>query len=114
MTEPFEDFQVEIDAALADPVRRVRVDAYGQEIDLILALEGIRESVGMTQEAFAALAEMSQENVSRIERATDVKVSTIQRLARTAGARLELTAVMPTGQRISLLKRYPVPEAGEE
>lgn len=104
MTEPFEDFQVEIDAALADPVRRARVDAFGREIDLILALAGIREAVGLTQEEFAALADMSQENVSRIERATDVKLSTIQRLARTAGAELELTAVMPGGKRVALIK----------
>ena len=108
MTEPFEDFQGEIDAALTDPVRRARVDAYGREIDVILALEGIRAALGMTQEAFAALAEMSQENVSRIERATDVKVSTIHRLTRTAGARLELTAVMPTGERVALLKSDPL------
>ena len=104
MTEPFEDFQVEIDAALSDPVRRARVEAFGREIDLILALAGIREAVGMTQEEFAALADMSQENVSRIERATDVKLSTIQRLARTAGAKLELTAVMPGGKRVALLR----------
>lgn len=104
MTEPFEDFQVDIDVALSDPVRRARVDAFGREIDLILALAGIREAVGMTQEEFASLAEMSQENVSRIERATDVKLSTIQRLARTAGAQLELTAVMPGGKRVPLLK----------
>lgn len=108
MTDPFEDFQGEIDAALTDPVRRARVDAYGREIDVILALEGIREALGMTQAAFAALAEMSQENVSRIERATDVKVSTIRRLTRTAGARLELTAVMPTGERVALLKSDPL------
>ncbi len=108
MTDLFEDFQGEIDAALTDPVRRARVDAYGREIDVILALEGIRAALGMTQEAFAALAEMSQENVSRIERATDVKVSTIHRLTRTAGARLELTAVMPTGERVALLRSDPL------
>lgn len=104
MTRQFEDFQGEIDAALADPVRRARVEQHGREIDLILALSAVREAVGMTQEDFAAAAMMSQENVSRIERATDVKLSTIRRLARTAGAHLELTAVMPGGQRVPLLR----------
>ena len=104
MTEPFEEFQTDIDAALADPVRRARVEEYGRQIDLILALSAIREAVGMTQQDFAAAALMSQENVSRIERATDVKLSTIQRLARTAGAQLELTAVMPGGKRVPLLR----------
>jgi protein-disulfide isomerase-like protein with CxxC motif len=104
MTNEFSDFQDEIDAAMADPVQRARVEQHGREIDLILALSAIREAVGMTQEGFAAAAEMSQENVSRIERATDVKLSTIQRLAKTAGARLELVAVMPGGKRVPLLR----------
>jgi hypothetical protein len=104
MSEQSDDFQTEIDAALADPVRRARVEEYGRQVDLILALSAIREAVGMTQEGFAAAAMMSQENVSRIERATDVKLSTIQRLARTAGAQLELNAVMPGGKRVSLLR----------
>lgn len=104
MTNEFSDFQDEIDAAMADPVQRARVEQYGREIDLILALSAIREAVGMTQEGFAAAAMMSQENVSRIERATDVKLSTIQRLAKTAGAQLELVAVMPGGKRVPLLR----------
>lgn len=104
MTEGSDDFQGEIDAALADPVRRARVEEFGRQIDLILALSAIRETVGMTQEDFAAAAMMSQENVSRIERATDVKLSTIRRLAKTAGAELELVAVMPGGKRVPLLK----------
>ncbi len=104
MTEGSEDFQSEIDAALADPVRRARVEEFGRQIDPILALSAIREAVGMTQEDFAAAGMMSQENVSRIERATDVKLSTIQRLAKTAGAQLELIAVMPGGKRVPLLR----------
>lgn len=102
--EDFSDFQGEIDAAMADPVQRARVEQYGREIDLILALSAIREAVGMTQEGFAEAADMSQENVSRIERATDVKLSTIRRIAKTAGARLELTAIMPGGKRVPLLR----------
>jgi DNA-binding transcriptional regulator YiaG len=104
MTGEFDDFQSEIDVAQADPVRRARVEQYSRQIDLILALSAIRDAVGMTQEDFAAAAMMSQENVSRIERATDVKLSTIQRLARTAGAELELVAVMPDGRRVPLLR----------
>jgi len=68
------------------------------------ALSALRGALGMTQEDFATELSMSQENVSRIERATDVKMSTIQRLAKTAGATLELVAVMPGGRRVSLLK----------
>ena len=98
------DFQTEIDAAMADPVRRARIEQYGREIDVILDLSALREAVGVTQEDFAAAASMSQENVSRIERATDVKLSTIRRLARTAGEQLELNAVFPNGKKVSLFR----------
>lgn len=98
------DFQAEIDTAMADPVRRARIEQYGREIDVILALATLRQAVGMTQEDFASAASMSQENVSRIERATDVKISTIRRLARTAGAQLELNAVFPDGKKVSLFR----------
>ncbi len=98
------DVQAEIDAAMVDPVRRARIEQYGREIDMILALAALREAVGLTQEDFASAASMSQENVSRIERATDVKVSTIRRLARTAGAQLELNAVFPNGKKVSLFR----------
>jgi len=81
-----------------------RIEQYGHEINMILALTALREAVGMTQEAFASAASMSQENVSRIERATDVKISTIRRLARTAGAQLELNAVFPNGKKVSLFR----------
>lgn len=104
MSEPFEDFQSEIDAAMAKPVRRARVEDFSRDIERSLALAAIREAVGVTQEAFAASSHMSQENVSRIERATDVKLSTILRLAKAAGAHIELTAVMPGGERIALLR----------
>lgn len=94
----------EIDTALADPARRARVEGYAREIDVILSLSAIRDAIGMTQEDFATELSMSQENVSRIERATGVKMSTIQRVAKTAGAKPELVALMPGGRRVSLLK----------
>lgn len=75
MTEDFVGFQSEIDTALADPARRARVEGYAREIDVILALSALRDAIGMTQEDFATELSMSQENVSRIERATDVKMS---------------------------------------
>jgi DNA-binding XRE family transcriptional regulator len=103
MTTELYDVQEDIDAAHADPARHARVQQYRRENELILLLSAIREATGMTQEDFAGAASMSQENISRIERATDVKMSTIRRLARSANAELELTAVLPDGRRIALL-----------
>jgi len=103
MSTELYDVQEDINAAHADPVRHARVEQYRRENELILVLSAIREATGMTQEDFADAASMSQENISRIERAADVKMSTIRRLARSANAELELTAVLPDGKRIPLL-----------
>ena len=49
MSKDFQDFQPEMDAILADPARRARVEEYGRQIDVILALSALREALGMTQ-----------------------------------------------------------------
>jgi transcriptional regulator with XRE-family HTH domain len=97
------DVQADIDAALADPVRRARIEQYGRETDLVLAIVALREALGLTQEDFASAANMSQENLSRIERSADVKYSTIERLARAGNAQIELNAILATGERVELL-----------
>jgi len=104
MSTELYDVQEDIDVAHADPVRHARVERYRRENELILALSAIRQATGLTQQDFADATSMSQENLSRIERATDVKMSTIRRLARSANAELELTAVLSDGKRISLLR----------
>jgi transcriptional regulator with XRE-family HTH domain len=57
----------------------------------------------MTQKQVAAEMGRSQENVSRIERQHDVRISTLIELIRAQGGDLEITAVFP-GRRISLLR----------
>lgn len=101
--DDFYDVQSDIDVALADPARRARIDAYTRENSLVLALYSLREALGLTQEDFASAANMSQENLSRIERSVDVKFSTIERLIRAGGAEIELTAVLKSGDRVELL-----------
>lgn len=91
-------------AILANAARRASYEAHLRENDLILAIRGLRDALGMTQVDLAYAADMSQENLSRIERSIDVKFSTIERLARAVDAQIELTAVLPDGSRIELLK----------
>lgn len=93
----------DIDAALANPVSRAVAVEVGREIELVLAIGALREATGQTQEQMAAAADMSQENLSRIERSHDVRWSTIERLARAGNAQIELTAVLSSGERIELL-----------
>lgn len=102
--DDFVSIQGDLDAFSADPANHDLLEQYGHEDEIILALSNIREALGQTQVDFASAANMSQENISRIERALDVKFSTIERLARTAGAQIELSAILPDGTRIELMR----------
>ncbi|MGD0862535.1 MAG: helix-turn-helix transcriptional regulator [Candidatus Limnocylindrales bacterium] len=87
---------------LADPVFRAEVareKALMAEIDLATA----RQASGMTQEAVAAGMGKSQENVSRIERQRDVRVSTLAQFIQAQGGQLEINAVF-SGKRVSLMR----------
>jgi transcriptional regulator with XRE-family HTH domain len=57
----------------------------------------------MTQEAVAAEMGKSQENVSRIERQRDVRVSTLAQFVQAQGGELEINAVF-SGRRVSLMR----------
>jgi DNA-binding transcriptional regulator YiaG len=87
---------------LDDPAFRAEVareKALMAEIDLAAA----RQTSGMTQEAVAAEMGKSQENVSRIERQRDVRVSTLAQFIQAQGGELEITAVF-SGKRVNLMR----------
>ena len=69
------------------------------ELDLARA----RRTTGMTQKDVAALMRTSQENISRLERQRDVRVSTLVEFVRAQGGEIEITAVFD-GTRVSLLR----------
>lgn len=76
-----------------------RENAVMAELDLVRA----RRATGMTQEDVAAVMRTTQENISRIERQRDVRVSTLVEFVRAQGGEVEITAVFD-GIRISLLR----------
>lgn len=87
---------------LKDPTFRAEVareKALMAEIDLAAA----RKATGMTQQAVAAEMGNSQENVSRIERQRDVRVSTLAQFVQAQGGELEINAVF-AGKRVSLMR----------
>lgn len=59
---------------------------------LEMDLRAIRELTGKTQEELAALAEMTQSEVSRLEHRSDYLVSTLQRIVQALGGELEVIA----------------------
>ena len=77
-----------------DPRRRARVE---REKALILAgmrLHDLRKEQGLSQTELARRLGVSQERISRLERAEDVKLSTLQSYVDALGGHLEVSAVI--------------------
>ncbi len=93
---------------MADPAFRAEVArerALMAEIDLSIA----RRVSGMTQEAVAERFGSSQENVSRIERQRDVRVSTLAQFIQAQGGELEINAIFD-GKTVSLMRPRSAPD----
>jgi DNA-binding XRE family transcriptional regulator len=70
-----------------------RVDEWVAEESLKLNLQRVRELVGLTQEELAERLEVSQGTLSRAERSTDPKLSTLRRHVEALGGKVEVVAV---------------------
>jgi plasmid maintenance system antidote protein VapI len=58
-------------------------------------IEELRRELKLTQHDLAALLKVGQGSVSKLERRGDIRLSTLQRLLRVMGGRLELLARFP-------------------
>lgn len=70
--------------------------------ELALRLAETRKRLGVTQARLAEDLEVSQANVSRIEKERDLKLSTIDGYVTALGGRLELRAVFPDDDAVVL------------
>lgn len=62
-----------------------------------LPLHELRKAQGLTQVQLAQMLEVKQASISKIERQTDLYVSTLRRFIAACGGELQITAVFPTG-----------------
>jgi len=79
------------------PERRARIRLRTQEMLAELRLREVRAACELTQEQLAERLHIDQPNVSRLERRSDVHVSTLADYVAALGGRLELLAVFPEG-----------------
>jgi predicted transcriptional regulator len=73
----------------ADDVRRRVADEV-----LEMNLRSLRESLGKTQDEIANLADVTQSQLSKIERREDHLISTLRRYVRALGGDIEVIAVV--------------------
>lgn len=94
--------------------RRKRVEARAAElIDQELSLRELRKALDLTQAALADQLKIGQESVSRLERRTDMLLSTLDEYVRALGGQLELNVEFP-GHRKVRLKTLHEPKEGDE
>ena len=83
------------------PVRKARVDAAVRRELLTMDLRELRQEAGKTQAEVAEIAEMTQAELSKLERRDDHLLSTLRRYVSALGGELEVVAVFDN-KRIAL------------
>ena len=80
------------------PERRRSIEQRVRQMQAELALDELRIARQITQEALAKKLHTDQGAVSKLERRTDMYLSTLDRTISAMGGRLELRAVFPSGE----------------
>jgi transcriptional regulator with XRE-family HTH domain len=83
--------------AKMSPERRVRIAARVREAISQMALDELREARKLTQAQLAKTLEVDQGSVSKLERRTDMYVSTLRNFIRAMGGELHIRADFPDG-----------------
>jgi DNA-binding transcriptional regulator YiaG len=84
-----------------EELRRIDREVEGELLEM--DLRALREAVGLTQGELAQRVEITQSQLSKMERREDHRISTLRRYVEALGGRLEIWAVIE-GKRIKLVE----------
>ena len=87
----------ELEAKMS-PGARARSDAKSQKMIEEMALNELRQAMGITQERLAKALRINQAGVSKIENRSDIFVSTLRKAIEAMGGKLEIRAKFPAGE----------------
>ncbi len=93
MTIPFADLL----ASLPEERRR-RIEERTEELLADLALQELRQARSLSQEELGRALNINQASVSKLERRTDMYISTLRRVVEAMGGELEITARFAEGR----------------
>lgn len=82
-------------ASLPQAEQEAIEDEYQKLHTEYVALQDLRKATGISQEQLADIMETNQGNLSKLERRTDVHVSTLRRYIEALGGRLHIMASLP-------------------
>lgn len=84
--------------AQRSPEARDRVNALYQELRAEMPLHELRQAKALSQDTLAKTLHINQAAVSKMERRTDMYISTLRNYIRAMGGELEIIATFPDGQ----------------
>ncbi|WP_053151384.1 XRE family transcriptional regulator [Pseudomonas sp. P97.38] len=80
------------------PQSQVRAQALYQKLRAEMPLHELRQAQALSQDALAKALCINQAAVSKMERRTDMYISTLRNYVRAMGGELEIIATFPEGQ----------------
>jgi DNA-binding Xre family transcriptional regulator len=83
--------------AAMSPERRDANRAKAQQMMAEMPLEELRSARNITQTHLASLLQITQASVSKMEKRTDMYVSTLRSFVQAMGGELEIRAIFPDG-----------------
>ena len=91
--------------AKMSPASRARAEKRAKEVLAEMPLCEVRHAREMTQKQLAEILRINQASVSKLERRTDMYISTLRNVIEAMGGQLEITAVFRDGAiRITLFE----------
>jgi len=109
MAKSFEELRKKM-----SPERRSRNEKEYQRALDEMPLQQLRAARELTQQQMATLLEVNQSEVSRIEKRTDMYLSTLASYIRAMGGVLEVRAVFPQGDAVKISQFEALNEASAE
>jgi predicted transcriptional regulator len=92
MAKNFKELQAKMSTAA-----RSRSEAKAELMIQEMALDELREALRLTQESLAESLHVNQAAISKVERRTDMLISTLRKIIEAMGGELEIRAVLPNG-----------------
>ena len=84
--------------ARRSPESLERVDAIYQKLRAEMPLHELRQAKELSQDTLAKTLHINQAAISKMERRTDMYISTLRNYIRAMGGELEIIATFPDGQ----------------
>jgi len=86
----------ELEATMS-PAARARAEAKAERMLNDMALDELREALKLTQKSLAESLHVNQAAISKVERRSDMLISTLRKIIEAMGGELEIRAILPAG-----------------